>query len=210
MSNIDEITARSAADLKDAAHATWSAEELARAARWALHELSWALPRRAAATLAAQQGVREYALSTAGIADALYVVEVWHPYGAGAAATRPRPVPWRLLGDGVLLLDVDEVYAGEGIRIFFARPHTIEGLDGAAATTLTGEQEELVALAASGYAALQRAQEAIGQTGLPEAAPGLWRDWGERRICEFRTRLNQLARREMQWRETWTEGWSEA
>ncbi len=207
MSTLTTITANVAADLKDASNATWTAEELARAVRWALFELSWAAPRRATATLTASEGVREYGLAAAGIADALYVTEVWHPYTPAGPEHPPRGVAWRLLDDDTLFLDVDTVFAGEGIRIFYARPHAIEGLDGAATTTLTPEQEELVTLGAAGYAALQRAQESIGQVNVSTQAPRLWRDWGEARLREFRTRLNQLARRELQWRATWTEGW---
>jgi len=208
MANLDAIVAHVAADLKDAAHATWSPEELERAVRWALDELSWAVPRRASATLEAREGVREYDLTAAGVEQALFITEVWHPCSPGAPEYPPPSVPWRLLDEGTLFLDVEAVHAGEGIRIFYARPHTIEGLAGALATTLTGEQEELVALGAAGHAALQRAQQAIGQINVTGQAPRLWCDWGEARLCQFRTRLNQLARREMQWREGWTAGWN--
>jgi hypothetical protein len=207
MSTLSAITANVAADLKDTANAIWTPEELTRAVRWALHELSWAVPRRASATIAAVEGVREYGLAAAGITDALFITEVWHPYSAGAPEYPPRGAAWRLLDDDTLFLDVDTVLAGEGIRVFYARPQAIEGLDGAAASTLTPEQEELVTLGAAGYAALQRAQDSIGQVNVTAQAPRLWHDWGEHRLHEFRTRLNRLARREMQWRATWTAGW---
>ncbi len=207
MSNLSTIIGHVAADLKDVAGAVWSAEDLERAVRWALHELSWALPRRASATFSAEEGVREYDLSAAGLDEALFVSEVWHPYHVGEPEYPPPVVPWRLLDDRTLFLDVPAVHAGEGIRVFYARAHAIEGLDGAAATTLTAEQEALVALGAAGYAALQRAQEAIGQINVTGQAPRLWRDWGEARLCHFRTRLSELARREMQWRQTWTAAW---
>lgn len=209
MSTLTQIIDNVAADLKDTANATWSAAELTRAVRWALHELSWATPRRAAATFAASDGVREYSLSAAGVGDMLFLTEVWHPYAAGDPEYPPRAVAWRLLDDDTLFLDTVQVNGGEGIRVFYARAHTLEGLDGAAVTTLSAEQEELVCLGAAGYAALQRAQEAIGQVNVSGQAPRLWRDWGEQRLRRFRTRLNHLARREMQWRTSWTGGWGE-
>ncbi|MDI7276010.1 MAG: hypothetical protein QME94_08515 [Anaerolineae bacterium] len=208
MSVLSEIIDRVEADLKDTSNATWSADDLTRAVRWALHELSWATPRRAVATLIAEQGVREYSLSAGGIGDVLFVTEVWYPYDAADQGYPPRAVPWRLLDDDTLYLDLAGVTGGEGIRLFYARAHTVEGLDDATATTLTREQEELVCLGAAGYAALQRAQESIGQVNLTGQAPLLWRDWGQARLYEFRNRLNQLARREMQWRVAWTEGWA--
>ncbi len=206
MSTLAQIVDHVEADLKDPANVAWSAADLTRAVRWALHELSWATPRRASATFAAQAGQREYSLAAQGI-DALFVVEAWYPYSASDPEYPPRVVPWRLLDDDTLYLDVEWVDAPEAIRLFYARSHAIQDLDGAPATTLSAEQEELVCLGAAGLAALQRAQESIGQVNVSGQAPRLWRDWGQERLHEFRTRLNQLARRELQWRTAWTEGW---
>jgi hypothetical protein len=208
MSDLTTIIAHVAADLKDVDNLAWSAAELERAVRWALHELSWALPQRATATLVAEEGVREYNLAVTGIEPLLFITEVWHPYTPGEPKCPPACAAWRLLDEDTLFLDVEAVHAGEGIRIFYARPHTIEGLDGALATSLNPEGEEVVAMGAAGHAALQRAQEAIGQVNVTAGAPRLWRDWGEARLGQFRARLNQLARREMQWRESWTAGWN--
>ena len=207
MSALSQLIDQVETDLKDTANATWSAADLTRAIRWAVHELSWAAPRRAAATVEAQDGVREYSLAGSGIQGQLFLTEVWYPYTAADPEYPPRGVAWRLLDDDTLFLDVPEVESGHGIRVFYARPHAIQDLDGEPATTLSAEQEELVCLGAAGYASLQRAQEAIGQVNVTGQAPRLWREWGDRRLYEFRTRLGQLARRELQWRSSWTEGW---
>ena len=208
MSTLADIIDKVEADLRDTANTTWSSTDLTRAVRWALQELSWATPRRAVASFQAQAGQREYSLGAQGIADSLFITEVWHPYTDAEPEYPPRSVAWRLIVDDTLYLDVDCVDAGDGVRVFYAQAHTIQDLDGATATTLNAEQEELVCLGAAGYAALQRAQEAIGQVNVTAQAPRLWRDWGQARLYEFRTRLNQLARREMQWRTAWTRGWS--
>ena len=207
MSALAQIVDKVASDLKDTTSTTWSPAELTRAIRWALYELSWATPRRASVTLAARAGVREYSLAAAGAGGFLFLTEVWCPYRGEEAEYPPRCAGWRLLDDDTLYLDVAGIAAGDQIRLFGARPHTIEGLDGAAATTLSPEQEELVCLGAAGYAALQRAQDAIGQVNVVGQAPRLWRDWGDHRLHGFRTRLAQLSRRELQWRTAWTEGW---
>lgn len=208
MPTLSDLIGHIAADLKDATNVTWSAADLTRALRWALLELSWATPRRASATLTAQDGSREYSLTAAGMADSLFIVEVWHPYDAAQPEYPPPIVAWRLLDDDTLFLDVGAVYGGEGVRVFYARPHTIQDLDGAAVSTLSAEQAELVCLGAAGYAALQRAQEAIGQVNVVGRAPQLWHDWGDARLREFRSRLAQFARREVQWRVAWTAGWA--
>ena len=207
MSTLAQIIDNVESDLKDTGGLTWSPAELTRAVRWALHELSWATPRRAAVTCAAVAGQREYSLAAAGVGDLLYVTEVWYPYTPSEPEYPPQSAPWRLLDDDTLFLDLPAVDGGGSLRIFYARSHTIEDLDGALVTTLSGEQEELVSLGAGAYAALQRAQASIGQVNLAEQAPRLWREWGERRLGEFRTRLAQLERRELQWRTAWTAGW---
>jgi hypothetical protein len=207
MATLTEIIEQVATDLKDAMNVSWSAAELTRAVRWALHELSWATPRRAMATFAAQAGQREYSLDAEGISGALYIGEVWYPYTAGEPEYPPRAVAWRLLDGDTLFLDVDHIDGGAGVRVLYARAHTIEGLDGAAATSLSPEQAELVCLGAGGYAALQRAQEAIGQVNVTGQAPRVWRDWGQGRLDDFRARLSQLARREPHAHRPWTEGW---
>jgi hypothetical protein len=208
MSTLAAIIDNVEADLRDSTNAIWSSVDLTRAIRWALHELSWATPRRAVATFQAQDGRREYSLAGVGIASSLFLTEAWHPYSDAEPEYPPRSVAWRLLDDDTLYLDVDCINGGDGVRVFYAQAHAIQDLDGAAATTLSAEQEELVCLGAAGYAALQRAQEAIGQVNVTAQAPRLWGDWGQARLQEFRTRLNQLARREMQWRTAWTQGWS--
>ncbi len=47
MSTLAELIDHVESDLKDPANLAWSAAELTRAIRWALYELSWAVPRRA-------------------------------------------------------------------------------------------------------------------------------------------------------------------
>ncbi len=207
MSTLTQLVDNIAADLKDTGNVAWSADELKRAVRWALHELSWAAPRRGTATIIARESTREYSLAAAGVTGLLFITEVWYPYDEEDPAYPPQSVPWRLLDDDTLWLDVASVTGGETIRLFCAQPQTVSGLDGAAATTLSTEQEELVCLGAAGYAALQRAQESIGRVNVSQQAPRLWREWGEQRLRQFRGRLAQLARREMQWRAAWTEGW---
>ncbi len=207
MSTLADLIDHVESDLKDPANLAWSAGELARAIRWALYEISWAVPRRASAVTLAQAGVREYSLAAAGISGHLFLAEVWYPYTAADPEYPPCAVAWRLLDDDTLFLDLGAVEEGQGIRLFYARPHAIQELDGQPLTTLSTEQEELVCLGAAGHAALQRAQEAIAQVNVTGQAPRLWREWGDRRLAEFRTRLALLARREMQWHCSWTGGW---
>lgn len=207
MPTLTDLIDRVEAELKAAANGAWSADDLTGALRRALQELSEALPRRAAVSFAAQAGCREYSLAVQGISDCLYLVEVWHPYDAAAPEHPPRAVPWRLLDDDTLFLAVDTIHGGQGVRVLYACPHTIEGLDGAATTTLSAAQVDLVCLGAAGHAAVQRAQEAIGQVNIVGQAPQLWLEWGQARLAACRSRLDQLALRQAQAAAAWTGGW---
>lgn len=73
--------------------------------------------------------------------------------------------------------------------LFYAAPHTVDGLDGASSTTLKADEEETLTIGAAGYAALARAaytQEAVTLSGL---IPQQWRAWATARLQEFERRL---------------------
>jgi len=206
MSALTDLLARVAIDLKDPDRAVWSDAELTRSVRWALHELSWAAPRRGQVLLPAATGP-EHSLAALGVSALLYIIEVWYPYDPAEPEAPARPVGWRLLDDDTLRLEVANQVPGSTARLFYAQAHMLAGLDGAAATTLSAEQEELVCLGAGGYAALQRALAGIAQVNVTLEAPRLWREWGEERLHTFRARLQQMQAREQQWRSPWTSGW---
>ena len=207
MSTLTDLLARVAIDLKDPDHAVWSDAELTRSIRWALHELSWAAPRRGQAVLPPAQG-HEHSLTALGVSGLLYCIEVWYPYDPEEPEAPARPVGWRLLDDDTLRLEVSGAAPGRAARLIFGQAHTLAGLDEAVVTTLNTEQEELVCMGAGGHAVQQRALAGIAQINVTLQAPRLWREWGEERLHAFRARLQQMQAREQQWRSPWTCGWS--
>ena len=148
-----------------------------------------------------REGVREYGLAAAGITDALFITEVWHPTAPARPSTRQGGLA---LDDDTLFLDVT--------RCWRAR---------ASACSTPGRRPSRAPTALPPALTPSRSSSPSAPPAMPPCSalrtdrpgqrhrPGarLWHDWGEHRLHEFRTRLNRLACREMQWRATWTAGW---
>ncbi len=199
MSNLSTLSARVAADLKDAANATWSAEEIAGQIRRALHLYNEVAPRRLAGTVDTVEGQREYDLSP--LPDLMHVMDVHYPYEAADPPYPPRRVSWRLLDAATLYLEVAVApsgAAGETVRVFYTAPHTIDGLDGAGVTTLPARGEHLVVLGATAYCVEQRAQAVTGTVTVSERTPDQLAAWAGARRAVFYRGLARLRRRTIQ------------
>ena len=196
MSTLADLVALVAAELRDAAHAVWSEDEIVMHLRSALGDWSRAVPRRLAAVLPAEAGRREYDL--APLEGLMEVTDVWYPYDVAHPPEAPSRPAWSLPCDGVLRLEGVDAPQGDGsddLRVFYTAAHTIEGLDGAAATTLDAQGEALVALAASAQAALQVSQAAIGTVTVTGWAPKQYTEWAALRLEAYRRALDELCRR---------------
>lgn len=192
--DLEAMCAAVAGDLDDAGNAIWTTEELERAVRRALRDYSTASPRRAEAILTLTGAGRE--LDIAGLDGLIGVERIWFPYDAAAPDWPPHWRAFEAWPEGFLFLDVaEEPAAGEKARLFYWALHTLAGLDGATETTVPAEDEDLVALGAAGYAALEQARAAIGTINVSGYTPLHWRAWAEARLAEFGRRLGDLARR---------------
>lgn len=196
MSTLNELVALVATELRDPGHAVWSEDEIAMHLRAALHDWSRAVPRRLAAVLPTEAGQREVDL--AALDGLMEVTDVWYPYDAAHPPDCPVRPAWSLPCDGVLRLEGGDPPLGDGgddLRVFYTAAHTIEGLDGAAATTLDAQGEHLVALAASAHAAMQAAQAAIGTVTVTGWTPKQYAEWAAQRLESYRRALDDLCRR---------------
>jgi len=182
--------------LKDATNADWSTGELDNAIRIALHELSLLLPARAATTVDAVTGQREYSISS--ISGLVWVVEVWYPYlSTHATYKKPHPVKWRMLDDSTLYLDAaDDPDSAYKLRVMYDKLQTLEGLDSATGTTLNEQEKSLLVIEASGYAAMSLAVDKTDAVVLGGKTPENLGKWGWSRVEEFRRRLNEMAAQE--------------
>lgn len=186
MSTLAEIRDAIEYDLKDTANALWSADELDEHIRRALRLINRIAPRRLSTTLPSVAAQYEYDLSS--IAGLLAVVDVWYPYDAGDPQYPPTRPRWTLIAEDLLLLwDCDPSGdSADAIRIFYTVEHTIAGLDGAGSTTLDAQQEQLIILAATAYAAQQMAQYSIGRVTVSGWTPTQYLRWAQERVSAYR------------------------
>jgi hypothetical protein len=188
MSNLATLRDHVESLLKDAPNTLWTTAELDDALRRALQRYSALRPRELVTTLTLAAAGRE--VSLAGVSGLLRPLRVWWPYTASEPEYPPAWIRWDILGAATLFLDVPgEPQAGDVVRLFYATLHTIDGLDGAAATTLAPDDEETVVLGAAGYAALARAAYATEAVTLSGETATRWRTWAEARLADFELRI---------------------
>jgi len=191
--DLDTIIDRVEALLTDSGNADWSTAELTQAIRLALSELSTLLPARAVTTIDAVDGQYEYSLSS--ITGLVCVTEVWYPYlSTDDSYKLPHAVKWRMLDDVTLFLDVDDdPDAQYKIRLFYDQVQTLEGLDGATATTLNNAEKSVLVLGAAGYAALAKGRDLMNEVTIGSDVPQGYMDWGKARLSEFGQRVYGLS-----------------
>jgi len=211
MSTLTELIAQVELELKDTGNARWSDDELTAHIRRALRAYNRVDPLRLVAVLPTSVGEREYSL--AGLTGLMEVTDLWYPWDEDKPTYPPPRPQWSMIGDGVLYLEVEAPPAGDGtddLRLFYTAPHAIQGLDGASATTLDAQGEELVVLGATAYAAMQLAQSLMGTVTVSGWTPRQFQDWATARVKAFEVGLEQVRRRAIMAQESrvsWKDEW---
>ncbi|MDP3062959.1 MAG: hypothetical protein Q8O40_07090 [Chloroflexota bacterium] len=186
--NLGEMRTRVRRDLhdEDAASYRWTDNELDRHIGRVVRELSGAAPREGVASLTTAPGSRE--LSLASITDLVQAEAVEYPTGKYPA----RYVQFSLWA-GALTLLVEQAPAGaEGVKLYYGRLHVLD----ATTSTIPPQLEDLVAMGAEGYAALEWASFATNRVNV--GGPDTWRQyltWGQEQLARFHHRLSRLAGR---------------
>ena len=176
--NLSEMKTRVRHDLgdTDATDYRWTDAELDRHIEHGVRELSLAIPQEAKATLATSAGSRE--LSIASLDEIVSVEAVEYP----ADQYPPVYVPFSLWGDALTLLVEDAPGAGERVYVYYGKLHTLD----ANGSTVPASLEELVAIGAEGYAALEWSSYASNRVNVGGAE--VWRHyqaWGRERLDSF-------------------------
>ncbi|MHB9032345.1 MAG: hypothetical protein ACYC6L_04770 [Anaerolineae bacterium] len=198
-STLAQLIDLAAAELKDTANAVWSEAELTNHIRRALGQVSRRGPRLLDALIPTLADTYEYSLASLG--GFLWLADCWYPWDpAEPCYPAPRPTHWGLVKGDTLYIESDvrpDGAADHQVRLFYCAAHTISGLDSAAATTLDAAGEELVVLGASTYAALQRAQDGVARVWPGAGAVRDLLAWGEGRLLEFSTALEELRKKDV-------------
>ena len=194
MSTLAAIRDRVEQQLVDTGNAIWSTDLIDEGLRQALAEFSLAIPLHAITTLTLSSDTRELDISS--VSGLLDVVQLWLPYTASDPEYPPNVRPFEHWRDNdILYLGEYEGQSGDVARIFYTAVQTVEDLDSATATTLTGPQESILSTGGAGFAASSRSLDLEEQVTLGARVAKEIQAWGEMRLERFRSQVAAEARR---------------
>jgi hypothetical protein len=163
--------------------------DLDEAIRWALGRYNEINPEIVITTVDLSADGREVDISS--ITDYIDVLQVWWDYDSSDPGYPPKWRNFKVWPGDILYIDSDaEPQSGETVRIWYTRLRAINGLDGASATTLPDQDEQLILAGAAAMAAQERVQEQT-QRYIPRKL----REWADARMNEFNRGLRALGRR---------------
>ena len=186
--NLAEMRARLRQDLhdEDASNYRWTDEELNRHIEHAVRELSIAVPLEAKATLYTTSGSRE--LSISSLSDLVAIEAVEYP----VAKYPSRYVRFSLWGDTLTLLIDGTPAEGEEAYVYHGKLHTLDE----SSSTIPSTLEDVVAIGAAGYAAIEWASFATNRVNL--GGSSAWKSyltWGQDRLASFMRGLAKHGRK---------------
>jgi len=194
MSNLATIRDRIEQQLVDTTNAIWATGLIDEGLRQALAEFSLSIPVHQITTLTLSSDT--YELDISAISGLLGVARLWLPYTAASPENPPNWRPfdhWR--DNDILYLGEYQGQSGDVARIFYTAGQTIEDLDSATATTLTGPQESILITGGAGFAALSRSLDLGEQVTLGARVAKEIQAWGEARLERFRALVAAEANR---------------
>ncbi|MBI2165382.1 MAG: hypothetical protein HYU29_03130 [Chloroflexi bacterium] len=188
--NLSDMRSRVRRDLhdEDAANYRWTDGELERHIGHAVTDLSLAIPLEVAVALSATAGSRDLSLSS--ITGLIDVEAVEYPTGKYP----PSFVRFSKWANTLTLL-VDSVPAGGAqVRLYCRKGHTLD----ATSSTIPAHLEDLAALGAAAYAALEWSSFATNRVNV--GGSETWRNylsWGRDRLAQFQKALGRLGANNM-------------
>lgn len=188
--NLTEMRTRVRRDLhdEDAQNYRWSDDEIDRHIERAVGELSLSLPLEAKETLNTTAGSRELSLAT--LSDRVVVEAVEYPVGNYP----PLYVRFSIWADALTMLIERVPGDGEDVYVYYGKLHTLD----ANGSTIPQALEDVVALGAAGYAALQWSSFATNRVNV--GGDQTWRHyltWGQDRLAAFMRELARHGRKNM-------------
>ena len=185
--NLAEMRAIVRRDLKDedAANYRWSDDELDRHIAHTIKEFSEAIPLEQKAAKATTAGSRELDIST--ITKRIMIQAIEYPVDRFPKIYQL----FSLWADTITLLG-DEVPDGGDAYIYYGKLHTLD----ATSSTIPSHLEDLIAIGACGYAAVEWAAFAINRVNVGGTITAdEFLNWGREKLSYFRNELRRLGRR---------------
>lgn len=184
--NLVEMRGLVRRDLKDEdpSNCRWTDDEIDRAIRRALLELSRAIPRERRSTVPTTDGSREIDISS--LEDRITVDRVEFPADGHAG----QPQPFAVYGDTLRLTGKEE---GDGTDcyIYWTSVHSLDQ----ETSTVPAYLEDVLALGAAAYAVLALAQYRTDTAALGgDRGDTDYQQWGTRMLDDFRGQLRKYGR----------------
>ena len=184
---IATIRAAMRKDLKDEDSIRWTDDELDRHIQHAVLDISQAVPLEGKdeALVITTPASREIDIS--GVAGLIYVEAVEYPTGEYPKRYRDHKV-W---ANSLELLVDTMPTADDPVFLYYGKVHTVDD----AASSLPGYLEDLCAVGAGAYAALEWASYAINQVNVGgETTPREYLEWSQRRMDYYHKELTRYGR----------------
>ena len=184
---IATIRARIRKDLKDDDSVRWSDDELDRHIEHTVLDISQAVPLQAKDTSLTIPDPASREIDISGVTGLIFVETVEYPTGEYPKRYRN----FRVWGDTLELLIDETPTAAASLYLYYGKVHTVD----AAASSLPGHLEDLCAVGAGAYAALEWASYTINQVnvgGDPTAKEYL--DWAQTRLDFYHKELKRYGR----------------
>jgi hypothetical protein len=116
------------------------------------------------------------------------------------AADPEYPPYWRNFeqwpGPIAFIKDGQEPLTGDVVRVWYTKPHTLNGLGSASATTFPAGDDQIILTGASAIAALARSIETTETLNVDGWVGRRLKEWGDLQEARFQHYLDELARRE--------------
>ena len=185
--NLPTMRTRVRRDLKDEDSVRWSDDELDRHIQHALLDIAQAVPLEAKdeSLVIPNPASREINLSS--IAGLIYVEAVEYPTGEYPRRFRQS----RVWGNTLELLIDEAPVANAPVYLYYGKTHTLNDTT----STLPPYLEDLCAVGASAYAALEWASYTINQVNVGgEPTPREFLEWAQRRLDFYHKELKRYGR----------------
>lgn len=199
MTTLPEILTRVSTLLMDSAHLIWPDATLSESVRQALEEYNLTAPLIVENSILLEDCGPE--VSLASLPGLREILDLFYPWQPGLATDKQPPNQvkgwhtWFSSAEPIVTVRSSaRLINGQYLRIIYLASHTIEGLDGASATTIPQETIGLLVRGAAGFAALSRAVDKIEirSYGSRRTEPDMLARWGSAQAAEFRAGLAAL------------------
>lgn len=185
-------------DLKDPASDRWSDDELDRHIEHAVQDINLAAPLQAKDTSLVFPTPASREVDISGVTGLMHVKYVEYPVGQFPKRFRH----WHVFSQ-VLELEMDTLpTAADPLYLYYDKVHTVD----VSGSTLPVELEDICAMGAEGYAAVEWAAYSVNKVNIGgKLTPTEFMTWGKDRLARFREELSRLRRRKTRWGRFYTD-----